>query len=66
MATVNEVIKGFRQNIKEGNPCKLTFDGTWVRLEVGENATPEQSKKCFVGLAHIRSYSAGIVMRKGE
>ena len=66
MATVNDVIKGFRQNIKEGNPCKLTFDGTWVRLEVSENATSEQTWRCFVGLAHIRSYSAGIVMRKGE
>ena len=32
MAKLQELIKGFRANVREGNPCELRFDGRTITL----------------------------------
>ncbi len=32
MAKLAELIKGFRANVREGNPCEMRFDGKSIQL----------------------------------
>jgi len=61
MATLSELIKGFRSNVREGIPTEIAFDGEYIRMNA-------RGKKGFVGICKpsIRLKTYRVYLENGE
>ena len=48
MAKLAELIKGFRANVREGNPCEMRFDGKIVQLYPLPGKIPKPATHCGI------------------
>ena len=50
MAKLHELIKGFRANVREGNPCALEFNGKDIHLYPKTSGSDPRCGKTYIGI----------------
>ncbi len=55
MATLALLIKSFRANVREGNPCAMTFTGDKIHLYPTDDKSPN-SNRTFIGVCDRPSH----------
>lgn len=53
--TLADLVKGFRHNVREGNPCEMRFNGEKIQLyplpfEVGDREAEDKFNRTYVGI----------------
>jgi len=63
MATLALLIKSFRANVREGNPCTLTFTGDKIHLYPVDDKSPN-ANRTFIGVCDRPSTKPGFMARE--